>query len=59
MSSSQAIDSEDVILCLTDILDNFQIDVEVTTTDRHEMKQTRQEIKINTKFTHIRHQSDM
>ena len=34
VSSSQAMEKEGVIQCLTDILDNFQLDIEVITTDR-------------------------
>ena len=32
MSSSQAMEKKGVIQCLTDILDNFQLDIEVITT---------------------------
>ena len=56
MSSSQATEKEGVIQCLTDILDNFQLDIEVITTDRH--SGVKREMKTNPKFTHIKHQFD-
>ena len=40
----------------TDILDNFQLYIEVITTDRH--SGVKREMKTNPKFTHIKHQFD-
>ena len=45
-----------MIQCLMDILDNFQLDIEVITTDRH--SGIKREMKINLQFTHIKHQFD-
>ena len=56
MSSSQAMEKEGVIQCLTDILDNFQLDIEIITTGRH--SGIKRKMKSNWKFTHIKHQFD-
>ena len=56
MSSSQAMEKEGVIQCLTNMLDNFQLDIKVTTTDRQ--SGVKREMKTNPKFTLIKHQFD-
>ena len=46
-------EKKDVIKCLTDILDNYQLDIELITADRQSG-----EIKTNMKLTHFKHQFD-
>ena len=53
MSRSQAMEKEDVIQSLKDILNSFQLDVEAITTDEHSDK-----MKTNPKLTYFKHQFD-
>ena len=53
MSRSQAMEKEDVIQSLKDILDSFQLDVEAITTDEHS-----DEMKTTLNLTYFKHQFD-
>ena len=46
-----------MIQYLMGILDNFQLDIVVTTADRH--SNVKREMKTHLKFTHIKHQFDL
>ena len=53
MSRSEAMEKEDVIQSLKDILDSFQLDVEAIATDEHS-----DEMKTNPNLTYFKHQFD-